>query len=122
MEGTASAVQNPGGTLTRTLTRSLRRIDRSLVDEADDIEYLTQDFWVYFGRHRAQPALGREYFKDLFENGLNTLDADLWFALQSQTLLGLEYWAWVKNQAFEKTFDYDGRLLNACHIQTDLIG
>ena len=105
MEGTASAVQNPAGTLSRTLTRSLRRIDRSLVDETDDIEYLTQDFWVYFGRQR---SLGREYFQGMFENGLDTIDADLLFASQYQTLLGLEYWAWVKNQAMEKTFDYDG--------------
>ena len=55
MDGTASAVQNPAGTLSRTLTRSLRRIDRSLVDETDAIEYLTQDFWVYFGRQRDPP-------------------------------------------------------------------
>jgi hypothetical protein len=58
----------------------------------------------------------------MFENGLDTVDADLLFASQYQTLLGLEYWAWVKNQAFEKTFDYDGKLLEPCHIETGLIG
>ena len=58
----------------------------------------------------------------MFENGLDTFDADLLFASQYQTLLGLEYWAWVKNQAMEKTFDYDAHLLNPCHIETNLIG
>jgi hypothetical protein len=53
----------------------------------------------------------------MFENGLDTYDADLLFASQYQTLLGLEYWAWVKNQAFEKTFDYDGQLVEPCHIK-----
>ena len=57
----------------------------------------------------------------MFENGLDTIDADLLFA-SYRTLLGLEYWAWVKNQAIEKTFDYDGRLLNPCHIEIGLIG
>jgi hypothetical protein len=58
----------------------------------------------------------------MFENGLDTYDADLLFASQYQTLLGLEYWAWVKNQAFEKTFDYDGQLVEPCHIKSSLIG
>jgi hypothetical protein len=119
IEGTAASVQNPAGSLTRALKWPSRPIDQSMVDESDYTEYETQDFWVYFGRQR---GLGREYLKGMFENGVDTYDADLLFAKDYQTLLGLEYWAWTKNQAIEKTFDYDGQLLNPCHIETALIG
>ena len=65
-----ASVQNPAGTLTRTLNRpSASHRPSHWWTRRDYIEYETQDFWVYFGR---QQALGRDYFKGMFENGLDT--------------------------------------------------
>jgi hypothetical protein len=118
LDGTAASVQNPAGTLTRALKYPLRRIDRSLVDEQDYLEYQTQDFWIYFGREQ---SLAIAYFKGMFENGVDTYAADLLFANQYQTSLGLEYWAWAKNQVMEKSFDFDDRLFQPCHIEAQVI-
>ena len=103
--------------------RELHPIYRSLLDTdlqenlgKDQIAYQAQDFWVYAGKAR---GLGIGYLKGLFALGGNVDAADQFFQQQFQSSLGSEYWAWVKNQAIEKTETFEGALTDPCHIVND---
>jgi hypothetical protein len=91
--------------------------------------YQAQDFWVHLFRStnssgfRRNLDLGR--LASFLEEGASTQSvashlgnpADLTF-----DDLGLEYWAWVKNQVAEKTdVTMDGALQNPCKIEDGLV-
>ncbi len=128
VEGTAAAAEDSAETMSRSqlLERALHPLDVRLTashylrdDGPSWIEYRAQDFWVYFG---LKNGLGLDYLKPLFARGASPDAANSFFAEEYQSSLGAEYWSWVKNQAIEKTIDFDGRLTDPCHVQTDLIG
>ena len=114
IEGTATAAQNSSTRMARDPLRLPHVIDRGLtsIGPASD-PYKAQDFWVYFGQER---GLGLDYLRPLFERGGTTQAAVEFFSAQ-QTSLGAEYWAWVKNQAFEKTNSLDQTLADPCRLE-----
>jgi hypothetical protein len=79
----------------------------------EQIAYQVQDFWVYFGRKK---GLGLDYLRSLFELGATPQAADTFFRDLHQTSLADEYWAWVKNQAMERTIDLDATTPDGCDI------
>lgn len=129
IEGTAAAAQDSGETMSRcsALPLPLHPIDVGLTashkatdpDPYDPMEYRAQDFWVYFGRKK---NLGLSYLKPLFALGASPAAVDMFFITGHGTTLGAEYWAWVKNQAIEKTIDFDGILKNPGQIDTEITG
>ena len=80
---------------------------------SEQIAYLAQDFWVYFGRKK---GLGLDYLRLLFDRGANPEAADAFFRELHQTSLADEYWGWVKNQAMERTIDLDATTPDGCDI------
>ena len=129
-EGSAAAAEELGETMSRSsiLPRDLHPINVALTaselsdgsDGKSRIEYQTQDFWVYFG---LKNNLGLGYLKPLFDLGATAAAVDKFFANNNHaTSLGAEYWGWVKNQAIEKTIDFNGALKNPGQIELDLIG
>lgn len=117
IEGTATAAQNSSTQMARDALRLPLAIDRGLtsLNPAND-PYKAQDFWVYFGQER---GLGLDYLRPLFERGGTTQAAAEFFSEVHQTSLGDEYWAWVKNQAFEKTNDLGHALEDPCRLEFD---
>jgi hypothetical protein len=130
-EGTASAAEESSED---TMRRSkfdappLHPINRALVaadqytvgntvptPSTTSIEYSAQEFWVKFGKKN---NLGLGYLKELFARGASPDAADTFFKDVYHTSLASEYWAWVKNQAIEKTINFDGALLGPeCSIE-----
>jgi len=123
LEGTAMAAEFSYERMARSLiAMPLHPIDHGLTGLTADDFYRVQDFWVYFGQKN---GLGLDYLKPLFERGGTTAAASEFFANVhqiftgiQQTSLGAEYWAWVKNQAIEKTLDLHV-LTNPCRIVSD---
>lgn len=133
-EGTATAAE---ASSKDTMSRSrfnvppLHPINRALVASDEyglnssvptvpptSIQYSAQDFWVYFGNKH---GLGLGYLKELFTRGASPEAADAFFQEVYGTSLDSEYWAWVKNQAIEKTIDFGGLvrggLVGPCSIE-----
>ena len=114
-EGTAAAAEELGETMSRSsiLKRDLHPINVALTaselfdgsNPPSHIEHHTQDFWVYFG---LKNKLGLAYLKPLFDRGATAAAVDQFFIEEYGTSLGAEYWGWVKNQAIEKTIDFNG--------------
>ncbi len=90
----------------RMAGRTLRVVDRGLLEHGDGLEYHTQDFWVFIGKAHDR---GFNYLRSVFDRGISRSAVDE--ALQAQFsgwTLSEAYWAWVKNQAFEKSVDLGG--------------
>jgi hypothetical protein len=143
-EGTANAAEESGATMARNKVAvpPLHPIDRALtasdyrhIPTADpkkpiiiheSIAYTAQDFWVYVGNKPGRPSLELGYLTGLFLRGASPDAADALFREAHQSSLAQEYWAWVKNQAVEKTVDFDDALGDPCHLDfprdTPLIG
>lgn len=115
IEGTATAAQNSSTRMARDPLRLPHAVDRGLtsIQPASD-PYKAQDFWVYFGQER---SLGLDYLRPLFERGGTTQAAADFLAEVHQTTLGAEYWAWVRNQAFEKANLLDQALADPCRLE-----
>jgi hypothetical protein len=129
-EGTAAAAEDSDTVMRRSvvLDRPLHPIDRALTASdyvhrisSEVIAYQAQDFWVHFARSKGRD-LGLDYLKPLFSLGATTAAVDTFLSTTYESSLGVEYWGWAKNQAMEKSVDFDGRLTNACHIEPELIG
>jgi len=131
VEGTAAAAEDSAETMNRSrihlrpphpinvaLTAN-HFVDGSDPDNPSWIEYQTQDFWVYFGLKK---NLGLAYLQPLFALGATAAAVDKFFIDEHGTSLGAEYWGWVKNQAMEKTIDFEGTLKNPGQIELELIG
>jgi hypothetical protein len=124
-EGTAEAAEDSGAAMIRSHQQVLHPTSRALTAsprgpaDRDKIAYQAQDFWVHFGR---RTGLGLGYMKGLFDRGGDPTAADRFFSEEHQSSLGVGYWTWVKNQAFEKTIDFDNRLQSPCTIETGLVG
>jgi hypothetical protein len=129
VEGTAIAAEDSADTMKRSAHAEsavgLHPVNRSLLasdmaergaDENEIVAYQAQDFWVYFANKRADnPSLG--YLKPLFARGAGLKAAVDFFAQDLGTSLGAEYWAWVKNQAIEKTVTLGGALTDPGRIE-----
>jgi hypothetical protein len=119
-EGTATTAEDSDTTLRRASTAprdlhptnlALTASDIKRVNDRERTAFEAQDFWVYVGLKR---NLGLDYLKELFRRGASPEDTDTFLKEELQTSLGAEYWAWVKNQAIERTIDFDGN--DPCHI------
>jgi hypothetical protein len=135
IEGTATAAAAWNGSMVRAHEYySLRRADVSLNESTDSYAYEAHDFWVHLftsttpidgGSRRALP-LGE--LASFLERGATTESvADRLRSSANSTYgtLEEEYWAWIKNQAIEKTdvtfssagTSRDDVLTNACKLQ-----
>ena len=115
IEGTATAAQNSSTQMARDPLRLPHAIDRgltSIIRQATPTRPRTSGFT--FGRER---SLGLDYLRPLFERGGTTQAAAAFFSEVHQTSLGAAYWAWVKNQAFEKTNSLDQALTDPCRLE-----
>jgi hypothetical protein len=77
-------------------------------------EYFAQDFWVFHGQKNGQ---GLEYLQSYLAQGASTQ--------MVATLLGdgqfmAGYWDWAKNQALEKTVNFNGKLGAACSLLAEV--
>jgi hypothetical protein len=107
---------------------TLRSVDSPLTSSTSPDIYFAQDFWVHlFTATTPDPATGRSVrrayplgdFAELLAAGGTTHDLDNFMQTSPKyRLLGLEYWAWAKNQAYEKTdVTFGGRLTNPCTLE-----
>jgi hypothetical protein len=132
VEGTATAAAAWNGMMNRA-HGPLHPANISMLSEVGNAEYLAQDFWVHLftstspegGARRALP-LGT--LDSLFERGASTQNvADELQSSANYAPLSEEYWAWAKNQVFEKTdvtFAEPGLgdvLSNPCSLEPKLI-
>jgi hypothetical protein len=132
MEGTAVAAMGWDGLMHRASGAgawSLRSVDVGLATEALDPAtamrpYEAQDFWVHLFRSTS-PNGGRRNLPlgelvSFFERGASTQSVADRFenpATLGYGTLSNEYWAWVKNQAYERTdVDFDGALTDPCKL------
>lgn len=133
IEGTAETAVRSSAHMHRAPDRALRVVDTTLVAPiggdavSRQLPYQAQDFWVHLFRcHNL--GVSRDYpLGDLarfFSSGASTVSvADRMVNTLSFRPLGLEYWAWVKNQVFEKTdVNFDGKLTVPCSLETNLVG
>lgn len=120
-EGTAVVSEDSLDTMMRDTSRSLHQVDIPLTASGDPelIEYLAQDFFIYTGL-----VLGRgvDYLIDVFKGGARTADVDSALTtLSGGDGLGAFYWAWAKNQSFEKAVDIGGGVLGSpCTLDSQI--
>jgi len=119
IEGTATAAEFSyynDGALYRSDEFPLRRVDVPLTFSNHVYEYQIQDFWIYAGTVLQNDM---NYLILIFELG-GTIDAiDFGLRAQGDKDLPKMYWAWVKNQVFEKDIDLGGILQEKCHFQVN---
>jgi hypothetical protein len=114
-DGTATAAQRSVLTMTRSLHYDLRMIDVPLADSSAAHRYAAQDFFVFLGQKQ---NAGLDYLIPLFEVGATTADVVEVFGENGHLPL---YWDWVKNQALEKTVDFDELLQDPCALQGNVV-
>jgi hypothetical protein len=118
IEGTATAAERSSSPLKRRIAETRHPITVMLTDFEN--RYRAQDFWVYTFLTRRQSIA---YLRPIFEAG-GTPEK-----IYSALALGDAYWAWIKNQAFEKTeraIDYeedgnDGFQYPTCVLEHSLV-
>lgn len=110
IEGSAVTSENSLDQLARSTGRDPRPVDETLIrphDDADELDYQAQDFFVYLGRRF---GLGMEMFIPMLEAG--GLREDLDEVLGSGApypegySLGDAFWDWARNQAFENEVEF----------------
>lgn len=109
-EGTARSAEGSiatgNGDATKTARspreQALHLIDVSLLSSESDYEYNAQDFWIYGTRAY---GIDMDAWIPIFANGSSLAAVEKYGGQLADA-----YWAWVKNQAFEKIIDFDGRL------------
>jgi hypothetical protein len=123
VEGTATAAEYSSTSMERAWGYEPRPIDIPLTFSRDDrrppdddyYDYRTQDFWVYTGLDLS--GLSLAYLKPIFESG-GTIER-----VNDELPLDEAYWAWVKNQAYEKEEDFSGALkAGSCTIEASVTG
>ena len=104
-ESTAVMAEDSLATMVRDTGRAVRDVDVQM--NAKPQWYSLQDFWIYLGMRF---DLGLADVIPFLEAGGNEAALDAVFASDYPALGSLAgaYWAWVKNQAFEKTFALGG--------------
>ena len=120
MEGSASSSENSGSSMARNTGRPYHKIDVSLSahDNEELYQYHAQDFWVYLGNRE---SLGLAHLQRFFIKGANDSSVNSTIAQSVPGFSGLSdaYWAWAKNQAFEKTTDLGGNFTTTtCTLDT----
>lgn len=93
----------------------LHKVDISMKSEAGLDEYFAQDFWVFAGQYL---GYGLPYLEDTLMAGGEAVEVAS--VLGDSERLNL-YWEWAKNQAMEKTFNFDGILGTPCQIENQVI-
>jgi hypothetical protein len=143
LEGTADGAVKSDAVMRRTagvdpiFVRELRRADVSLTkarteDDGVDTQtypYETQDFWVHLFRSTTASGVRRNFnlgrLASFFVQGASTESVAGYLADPTDLSfddLGLEYWAWAKNQVAEKTdLTFDDALQNPCRIEENLV-
>lgn len=123
-EGTARAAETSQVVFQRS-PRTLRSIDSRLFTTGGAIgaDYLAQDFWIYLG---FRFGMGLDYLQPILEAGATTTMVDTVLSTHAgypeNLTLPEAYWAWAKNQAFEKTIDIGGGVLgDSCTLNTDVV-
>jgi len=123
-EGTARAAETSQVSLQRS-PRSERRIDSRLFTTggATGADYLAQDFWIYLGYRF---GMGLDYLQPILAAGATTPEVDTVLRTHAgypeNLTLAEAYWAWAKNQAFEKTVDIgNGVLGDTCTLNADVV-
>ncbi|MGD2254082.1 MAG: hypothetical protein PVF70_14325 [Anaerolineales bacterium] len=110
IEGTAVTSENSNDELVRSTGRDPRPVNETLIrphDDAVQLDYQAQDFFVYLGRRF---GLGMEMFIPMLEAG--GLREDIDDVLGSGApfpdgySLGSAFWDWAKNQAFENAVEF----------------
>lgn len=117
LEGTARAAESvltllraggdPASTpVDRRDDAMLRAVDVGLREHGEGVEYAVQDFWVFLGKWHERPI---DWLHSVFVFGLSrsAVNAAIRYEFDGLTL-SEAYWAWVKNQAFEKSVDLGG--------------
>lgn len=110
-EGMARSAEMSQNGLQRSFPRGLREVDVPLFD-GDQRQYHAQDFWLYlmirFGADLEAliPILRDGGTIDVIDDVLQTHAG-----YPENLTLGEAYWAWAKNQAFEKAVDLDRGVL-----------
>jgi hypothetical protein len=119
-DGTATAAQKSLITMTRSLHYDFHMVDVPITDDSAGHRYSAQDFFVFAGRQKQLNGGngGLDYLKALFDVGAST--QAVVDVLGDGSHLPL-YWDWAKNQAIEKTIDFDGALLNPCSLQAQVL-
>jgi len=123
-EGTARAAETSQVSLQRS-PRSERAIDSRLFTTGGAIgaDYLAQDFWIYLGYRF---GMGLDYLQPILAAGATTATVDTVLSSHAgypeNLTLAEAYWAWAKNQAFEKSIDIGGGVLGAtCALNGDVV-
>lgn len=124
-EGTARAAETSQAEFQRSSSRGLRRIDSSLFTEGGAIaaDYLAQDFWIYLG---FRFGMGLEYLKPILAAGATTTQVNTVLSTHAgypeNLTLAEAYWAWARNQVFEKAIDIGGDVLGTrCTLNTAVV-
>ena len=124
-EGTARAAEMSQSGLQRSSPRSLRRIDSRLFTTGGAVgaDYLAQDFWIYLA---LRFGMGLDYLKPILAAGATTPTVDTVLSTHGgypeNLTLPEAYWAWAKNQAFEKAIDLGGGVLgDRCALNTNVV-
>ncbi len=123
-EGTARSAETSQATFQRS-PRTLRRIDSRLFTAggATGADYLAQDFWIYLG---FRFGMGLDYLQPILAAGATTATVDTVLSTHAgypeNLTLPQAYWAWAKNQAFEKQVDIGGGVLgDRCTLTTGVV-
>jgi len=124
-EGTATAAMMSQAGLQRSSSRRLRRIDSRLFTTGDAIgaDYRAQDFWIYLP---LRFGMGLDYLKPILAAGATTPTVDAVLSTHGgypeNLTLPEAYWAWAKNQVFEKAIDLGGGVLgDRCTLNTNVV-
>lgn len=95
----------------------LREADAPFKSTLGIQEYLTQDFWVYYGQ---RGGLDLSYLITVLEEGSSS--QAVVDALDSSGEILSVYWLWVKNHLMEPEIDYDGLLGTPCQLESNVVG
>lgn len=112
-EGMARSAEMSENGLQRSFPRALREVDVPLFD-GDERPYEAQDFWLYL---MLRFGADLEALIPMLQGGgtIGVVDDVLQThaGYPENLTLGEAYWAWAKNQAFEKAIDLDRGVLGA---------
>lgn len=113
-ESTSVVAEDSLASMVRDTGRGVRDVDVQM--NADAQKYNLQDFWVYLGMRF---GIGLADLIPFLEAGGDAAALESVFASDYPALGGLDgaYWAWAKNQSFEKEFALGG---NGFAVQCDL--
>ncbi len=135
VEGMAEVAVESEDAVFRTTDRDLRSVSERLTHKRIEngsssvLPYEAQDFWVHLLRSTNASGIKRNFNLGVLDTFLQegaTTDSVARSLADPTDLafddLGREYWAWVKNQAVEKTdVTLDGVLQDPCRLEGGLV-